>query len=209
MYAPAHFAEKDPIALAAFLRRRPLATIVVNGPDGPVAAHAPLASQFSEDGRVSCLVGHVARANPFWKAAQGASALAIFAGPDAYVSPSHYPSKTEHGRVVPTWNYARIEARGPITLVEDAAGLRDIVETLTDMMEGARDAPWSVSDAPEDYVAAMLKAIVGFRMTITSLEGAFKLNQNKNAADREGVRRGLAGGGADDVAALMREREET
>lgn len=207
MHIPDHFAEKDHRALADFVRAHPFAALLVNGADGPVAAHVPLAPECAPDGRLATLSGHVARANPFWKAALGAPhALAIFAGPEAYVSPGYYPSKGEHGRVVPTWNYVRVEARGTISLVDDAADLREIVDRLTAMMEQPRAAPWSVADAPEPYVAAMLKGIVGVRIAVTSVEGAWKMSQNKSAADRAGVADGLGADGQEEAARLVAAR---
>ncbi|MBY0423064.1 MAG: FMN-binding negative transcriptional regulator [Parvularculaceae bacterium] len=202
MHVPTAFRPPSPDDVADLIRMRPLATLVVNGQDGPIAAHAPLAARFSDDGRLVELVGHVARANPFWRAADGAVALAIFSGPDAYVSPGYYPSKADHGRVVPTWNYCRVEARGPVALIENPECLRAVVERLTAMMETPRAAPWSVDDAPEDYVKAMLGAIVGLRIDVVAVDGAWKFSQNKNAGDRAGVAAGLLGDGHDAVAAL-------
>ncbi len=203
MYAPPHFAEHDPAVLADLIRAHPFATLVVNGAEGPVATHVPLAPELSEDGRIAALVGHVARANPFWSAVERApQALAIFSGTDGYVSPSSYPSKAEHGKVVPTWNYVRIEARGLISLVEDESRLRAIVETLTQLMEARRAKPWSIADAPEAYLSSMLKRIVGFRIAVASLKGARKLSQNKSAEDRAGAAAGLLRDGNDALAAM-------
>ena len=192
MPAPAAFAVDDPQALVAFLRAHPLVMLVVNGEGGPVCAHAPVAVVCDEAGAPVELVGHVARANPFWRAAQDAQALAVFTGADAYVSPSFYPSKAEHGRVVPTWNYLRAEVRGEIAIEPDPAKMRPYLDLPTASQEAARVAAWAVDDAPADYVARMSAAVVGLRLRINSAKGAFKLSQNKDEADHAGVVAGLA-----------------
>lgn len=203
MHAPPHFRQSDPQAIKALLRAHPFAAIAVNGADGPQIAHAPLLPHYSEDGTLLSLSGHVSRTNPFWKAADGAACVAIFQGADAYVSPSYYPSKAAHGRVVPTWNYVRAEARGRVAVFEDRTRLRALVDALTSMLERERPAPWAVSDAPADYVDTMLGAIVGFEICAVSIEGAWKLSQNRNAADQEGARAGLVADGRADLAAWM------
>ncbi len=182
------------------------ATLVVNGPEGPVAAHLPM---IAEAERPDVLLGHVARANPIVTLLRDApAALACFVGPDAYVTPGWYASKREHGKVVPTWNYIAVHARGRVEPVDDAAGLRAIVAALTEAMEADRPEPWAVEDAPSDFLAGMLKAIVGFRLHVTALEGSAKLSQNRPAADHAGVTEGLAASAAETdrlVAALMRQ----
>lgn len=151
------------------------------------------------------LVGHLARANPHWKAiADGAPGLAVVQGPDAYVSPSLYASKREHGKVVPTWNYSAVHLRGPVRVVDDATWLRELVGQLTDHHEAGRDQPWAVEDAPEAYVAGQLKAIVGVEMVVESVEAKAKLSQNRSEADRAGVVAGLSGGPGEAVAEAMR-----
>lgn len=186
MYRPPAFAEDDPAALTGFVRAHPFALLVLNGAEGPVAAHLPLAV-VEADGAVVELVGHLARANPFWREAEGAPALAVFSGADAYVSPSAYPSKRGHGRVVPTWNYLRVEVRGRLRLEQDAAAMRPYLEAVTAMQEAARPAPWGLDDAPADYLDRMSHAVVGLRLEVGRIEGVFKLSQNKDAADRVGV----------------------
>jgi transcriptional regulator len=190
MYLPKHFEQPDRAALVALMRERPLATLVVAAPDGPTADLIPLdyVADASEHG---LLRGHVARANPLWRHA-GAKALAVFTGPEAYVSPGWYPSKREHGKVVPTWNYTMVQARGHLRTVDDAPWLRALVGHLTDTHEATQARPWSVSDAPEDYVQQMLRAIVGIEIPLTALVGKWKTSQNRSAADREGVAQGLA-----------------
>ncbi|GIK88574.1 MAG: transcriptional regulator [Betaproteobacteria bacterium] len=207
MYAPSSFRVKDEAELGAMIARLRFATLVVNGPDGPVAAHLPM---IAEAGRADVLLGHVARANPIVKLLRvGPAALACFVGPDAYVTPAWYASKREHGKVVPTWNYVAVQARGTIEPVDDAAGLRAIVAALTEAMEAGRPEPWAVEDAPPDYLAGMLKAIFGFRLRVTALVGSAKLSQNRPEADREGVVAGLAASARETdrvVAALMQDK---
>ena len=193
MYRPGAFVEDDPARLAALIGARPLASLVVNGVGGLIAAHAPLLAEQDADGRIVALVGHLARANPFWSAVgDAAEVLAIFAGPDAYVSPSMYASKREHGRVVPTWNYARIEARGRLTIETDPDRLRPYFERLTQALETGRPEPWSVDDAPESYIGKLQQAIVGLRIEVSDIRGALKLSQNRSEADNAGVLVGLA-----------------
>jgi transcriptional regulator len=186
MYLPKHFEQPDRGALIALLRERPLATLVIATPDGPTADLIPL--EF--DDAANTLRGHVARANPLWRQA-GAPALAVFTGPEAYVSPGWYPSKREHGKVVPTWNYTMVQARGTLVAVDDAAWLRALVGRLTEHHERLQTEPWSVADAPDDYVQQMLRAIVGIEIPLTSLVGKWKVSQNRSAADRAGVAQGL------------------
>jgi len=140
------------------------------------------------------LVGHLARANPHWKAVvDGSPALAVVTGPDAYVSPSFYATKREHGKVVPTWNYSAVHLRGPVRVVDDPAWLRELVGALTDHHEASRDQPWAVEDAPATYVEKQLRAIVGVEMAVESVEAKAKLSQNRSEEDRAGVVAGLAG----------------
>jgi transcriptional regulator len=179
--------------LAAFIAARRFATLVVSGPEGPVAAHIPMIAHRDAEGRVCELEGHVARNNPVAAiAAAGARALAIFNGADAYVSPAHYVSKAEHGRVVPTWNYIAVEAAGRLEAFNDAEALGRQVAALTDMMELGAPTPWAISDAPETYVAQMLNGITGVRLAVDSLQGIEKLSQNRTEADRLGVQQALA-----------------
>jgi transcriptional regulator len=187
MYLPQHFEQTDRAALIALMVERPLATLIVATPDGATADLLPL--EF--DAAANTLRGHVARANPLWKHA-GAQALAVFQGPEAYVSPGWYASKREHGKVVPTWNYTMVQARGPLRAVQDAPWLHALVTRLTDHHERTQAQPWAVSDAPDDYVAQMLRAIVGIEIPLDSLVGKWKVSQNRSAVDREGTAQGLA-----------------
>ena len=195
MYVPGDFRESRPAVLRAFIARHPLGTLIAQGPEGLSADPIPM--QLLAAGEdLSVLRGHVARTNPLWRALlPGTSVLALFHGAAHYISPSWYPAKREHGRVVPTWNYAVVQTRGTIRFLEDPQWLGALVEALTDQHEHARAAPWHVADAPADYVTGMLRAIVGFEIEISSLEGKFKASQNRSAADRAGVREGLRAAG--------------
>ena len=189
MYLPSHFEQLDPAALHALMREHPLATLVSLQADGPSADHVPL--EF--DAATRTLRGHVARANPLWRMAGGQAVLAVFCGPQAYISPSWYPSKAATHKVVPTWNYTVVHAHGTLQVVEDAPWLHDLVSRLTRHHESPRAQPWAVSDAPDDYVQPMLRAIVGIQIPVDRLVGKWKVSQNRSAADRQGVARGLAG----------------
>lgn len=209
MYNPPAFREDRPEVLREIMRAARLALLVSAAPDGgaPEATHLPLMLAAGE-GPHGTLYGHVAKANPHWKGLAAAGvARAIFPGPEAYVSPSLYASKAEHGRVVPTWNYVAVHAIGPVEVIEDAGRLHDIVSRLTDRHEAARPGPWAVTDAPEPFVASQLKGIVGVALRIETLIGKRKLSQNRSEADRAGVLASLSA--SDDpaeraVAATMR-----
>jgi transcriptional regulator len=209
MYVPAHFAVLRVEVLHEALRGAGLATLVTTGPGGLDASHLPLLLE-PEPGPLGRLVGHVARANPQWSdTPTGSAALAIVLGPDAYVTPSWYPSKREAGRVVPTWNYLAIHAHGEVRFFEDRARLLDLVTRLTDRHEQARPHPWKVSDAPPEYLEAMLQGIVGVELTLTRLEGKWKVSQNRSEADRRGVEEGLRAEGQEELARLVRERGDS
>ena len=192
MYVPAPFRIEDRSELHEAIRQSGLATLVTLGPDGLVASHVPMLLD-PEAGPHGTLYAHLARANPQARAVlAGVEALAVFTGPDAYVSPAWYATKRETGRVVPTWNYVSVHAYGPVDLFDDPARLRRLVEALTERHEAGRPEPWRVNDAPEDFLRAMLKGVVGVAMPITRLEGKRKMSQNRSAADRAGVAAGLA-----------------
>ena len=193
MYVPDPFREDRPDVLHEAVRRIGFATLVTQNLEGN---HLPMLLH----GNV--LRGHVARANPVWKSGEG-TALAIFLGPHAYVSPNWYPSKAETGKAVPTWNYITVHARGTVRWVQDGEWLRANVTALSQAHEAGQPAPWQVSDAPASYVDGLLRAIVGFELTIESLQGKYKLGQNRDAADRAGVRDALERDGRDDIAQLM------
>jgi len=192
MYIPPAFAEDDPEILRRIIDDTRLATLVTATPEGLIATPLPLFFEAAE-GAHGVLYGHIAKANPQWRLPVLGEALALFAGPDAYVSPSWYAAKAEHGKVVPTWNYVAVHAYGPVEFFADAARLHDVVSRLTDRHEAGRPAPWAVGDAPVPYVAAQLRGIVGLRLPIARIEGKRKLSQNRSEADRQGVATGLAG----------------
>ena len=192
MYTPSAFALEDLPELQQQMLGSRLALLVTHGEQGLQASHLPLLLQVDE-GPHGTLYGHFARANRQWQELQGgAEALVIFAGADAYVSPGFYPSKAEHGKVVPTWNYIAVHAYGTAEVFTDTERLRHLVGALTERHESARAQPWKLADAPTDYIDGMLKAIVGFALPIQRLEGKRKLSQNRSTTDIAGVREGLA-----------------
>ena len=214
MYLPKEFREERVPVLHEAIRQAALGTLVTLGADGLEASHVPMLLD-PEAGPCGTLTGHIARANGQWQRANGnVTALAIFLGPEAYVSPGWYATKQKTGRVVPTWNYVAVHASGALRFFDDAEQLLTLVTRLTATHEARRPTPWAVTDAPPEFVRAQLKAIVGFELRIERLEGKWKLSQNRPAEDRAGVIDGLRReGGADEaaVAALMqtaeRERE--
>lgn len=192
MYIPAAFREQRTEVLHEAMRAAGLVTLVTVTAQGPFASHLPMLLD-ARDGAHGTLHGHVARANPQWHTMlPGQPALAIFAGPDAYVSPGWYPSKQEHGRVVPTWNYVTVHASGPIEFFDDAERLHEVVSRLTAQREAGQAAPWATSDAPAEFIESQLRGIVGLTLRIERLEGKWKLSQNRNAADRAGVASALS-----------------
>jgi transcriptional regulator len=208
MYQPPHFREDRLDVQHALIRAQSLGLLITAGPGGLQANHVPflIDADGSEHGT---LRAHLARANPqLGELAAVAECLVVFQGPQQYISPSLYPTKREHGKVVPTWNYITVHAWGRPQVIEDAAWLRRQVDDLTSHKEGSRPAPWSVSDAPEPYVAAQLKGIAGIEIPIARIEGKWKVSQNRPASDRAGVVAGLRGSGGDAgiMASLVAER---
>lgn len=192
MYIPAHFREDRVPVLHQAIKQLGFGTLVTAGKDGLEASHLPMLVH-QEPGPFGTLHGHVARANTQWKNAQvGVQALAIFLGPNVYITPSWYPTRSETGRVVPTWNYLAVHAYGKIGFFDDPAQLREHVGRLTDAHEAPRDTPWAITDAPSDYIDKMLGDIVGFKLVITRLEGKWKMSQNRPEQDLAGVREGLS-----------------
>jgi transcriptional regulator len=195
MYNPSHFREERLDVLHQTITQARLCSLVTLGSDGLDASHIPVLLEAGE-GPNGTLYGHLARGNPQWKQTdKGVAALAIFLGADAYVSPSWYAAKAEHGKVVPTWNFVTIHARGTIEFFDDRDRLLPLVTKLTDKHEGKRAVPWAVSDAPADFIDGFLKAIVGFRLPIDKIEGKWKLGQNRSEADQRGVIAGLTAEG--------------
>ena len=191
MYTPPAFRDEDRTSLLATIRAARLATFITATAEGPLATPLPLFIDENE-GEHGVLYGHLARANPQWRVPPVGNGLTIFAGPDAYVTPSWYAVKRETGKVVPTWNYVTVHASGPVEFFDDATRLLDVVTRLTSLHEGERAAPWAVSDAPAEFIQAQLRGIVGLRMPIAALEGKRKLSQNRSPTDRAGVAAGLA-----------------
>lgn len=191
MYVPAHFAETDPDVLRALVAAHPLGTWATLADGEIVVNHVPFMLE-RERGPHGTLVGHVARANPVWQLlSPGIPSVVVFQGADAYVSPSWYPGKQAHGKVVPTWNYAIVHAHGIPRAIEDRAWLHALVTRLTNTHEAKQAAPWQVADAPAEYVDRMLGAIVGIEIPITTLVGKWKVSQNRSRVDMQGVAAGL------------------
>lgn len=202
MYVPPQFKQSDLAILHDAIRGAGLSTLVSHSADGLIASHVPLMLDAGA-GPNGTLIGHLSKANPHVHVPSGGEALAIFQGPDAYITPSWYATKREHGKVVPTWNYVAIHAYGPIEFFTDTAELLEVVTELTNRFEQPRAAPWAVDDAPPDFIQAHLKGIVGFRMPITRLDGKWKMSQNRSVEDRVGVADGLRAEGRDAAAGLV------
>ncbi len=195
MYIPPAFLDTDLPSIHATMREARLANLVTSTAQCLISTPLPLFLDETE-GEHGVLYGHLARANPQWKEPPTADALAIFMGPDAYVTPAWYETKRETGKVVPTWNYVAVHAYGPVEFFEDAERLLAVVTRLTNLYEGPRAEmgaePWAVSDAPPDFIKSQLRGIVGLRLPITRLDGKRKMSQNRNAQDRAGVVEGLS-----------------
>ena len=191
MYLPASFEEADPVRIRQWVSQHPLGLLVSHGASGLQAS--PLPFVWQQEGDAIRLVTHMARANAHWQdLAQAGECLVVFQGEQAYVSPSWYPSKAETHQVVPTWNYAMVQMRGRVQVQTDAAWLHQQVSGMTDHMEQVRPQPWAVQDAPDVYVANQLKAIVGIEIEVTQMQGKWKMSQNRNASDAQGVVNGLS-----------------
>jgi transcriptional regulator len=193
MYTPSYFRVTDTADVHAMMRAQPFAILVTHGSGGITATHLPTVLKVDADcplGRIEC---HLARPNPQWKTlTSDIDALMIFQGPEAYIRPGWYPSKAEHGKVVPTWNYAAVHAYGHLETVEDKDWLLAHVSELSDQQEAPYVAPWSTADAPANFLDALVRGIVGLKLTIRRLEGKSKMSQNRPAADRAAVVEGLA-----------------
>jgi transcriptional regulator len=209
LYLPAHFNETRIDVLHALMRARPLATLVTSCDKGLIANHIPVET-LTEPAPLGSIRGHIARANPLWRDyREGTEAMAIFQGPDAYISPSLYPSKTQTGEVVPTWDYAVVHATGAMRFINDAAWLRSFVGGLTAAHEASHPQPWKIGDAPGEYIDKMLRLIVGFEFSIVSLTGKWKVSQNRSLADQQGVVKGLqdaSDADSQEIAAMLADR---
>lgn len=203
MYVPAHFGTDDADSLIHRLARRWAAVLITMDGDGaPSGTHLPILW----DAQKRVATGHIARANPQWKQGQG-KGLIVLSGPEAYVTPAWYPSKAEHGKMVPTWNYEAVHITGAVEWFDDAVRLETVVRDLSALHEEGRPQPWAIGDAPRAYIDAMLRGIVGVTLTAERVEAKRKLSQNKSDADFAGVARGLASSGdgmAAEVAEAMR-----
>ena len=206
MYQPSAFREERLETLQELIRSHPLATLITAGAGGLIANFVPFI--LADTGDKGTLRAHVAKANDQVAALEaGAETLVVFHGPEAYITPSWYPSKKEHGRVVPTWNYAVVQVRGTPRVIDDAAWLRTQIDALTSTQENRRSEPWKVTDAPEAFIEGQLRAIIGIEIPILTIEGKWKVSQNRSAADREGVYEGLQEEGKNnDMARMVAER---
>lgn len=206
MYLPAVFREDRLEILHALIRTHPLGTLITAGAGGLIANLVPFI--LVEGGENGILRAHIARANDQVEALRsGAETLVVFQGSHSYITPSWYAAKAEHGRVVPTWNYVIVQARGTPTLIDDPAWIRAQIGELTASQENRRAEPWKVSDAPEPFIMGQIGAIVGVEIPIAKIEGKWKVSQNRSAADRKGVEEGLRREGLDDeMARLVAER---
>ncbi|SHF91316.1 negative transcriptional regulator, PaiB family [Microbulbifer donghaiensis] len=191
MYTPKKFNQTDIGKLKGIMVDYPFATLVAFSKSGLDAHHIPLL--VSERKGAIFLQGHIAKANPLWKELDDRSnVLAVFSGPNCYISPNHYPTKQETGKAVPTWNYVSVHAKGILSFVQDKEWIYEIIDKLTIQHEGTSEGAWSISDAPESYIQRMLPAIVGLEIEVTSLSGQWKLSQNQPERNRQGVMVGLS-----------------
>jgi transcriptional regulator len=192
MYVPTPYVEDRPEILLEAVREVSFGTLITIGGEGIQISHIPFLPVRLETGEI-VLLGHLARANPQWRGLDpGFEAVASFVVDNAYISPSWYPTKTETGKVVPTWNYIAVEARGRVEIVDDSPELLSILNDLTARHEAGCPQPWSAADAPRDYIETLLLGIVGIRLHVREMQGAWKLDQKKSPADRTGAASGLA-----------------
>lgn len=204
MYEPTHFVEDNLETIHALIRAHPLGLLISSDSDDLQANAVPFILK-AEAGPKGVLKAHVARANPQWQHLKdGARALVVFQGPDAYVTPSWYAAKKEHGKVVPTWNYAMVQVRGTVTVHEHPDWLMPQITALTGEHEGGRAEPWALTDAPERFVEMQMRAIVGIEIAIEDIRGKWKVSQNRSVADQAGVADGYDGQDRPDMSALVR-----
>lgn len=202
MYLPGHFAEPRIEAMHALMRAHPLAMLVTLTSSGLDANHIPL-QLVAGSSPFGTLQGHVARANPVWRDVErDIEVLAVFRGPESYISPSWYATKKETGKAVPTWNYAVVHAHGKLRSIDDAAWLRAQIEALTAQHEAPLPHPWAVADAPRDYTEKMISALVGIEIEVTRLEGKWKASQNQPAENQAGIIAALRADGSDNGTAM-------
>ena len=205
MYIPAHFLIKNPQDIHTIIQEHPLGALVTLGPDGLDANHIPFEFDPTQ-GAHGLLTAHVARANPVWEQCQdGADVLVIFRGNESYISPNWYPSKHETHRQVPTWNYEVVHVHGRLTVMDEEKFVRRVVARLTREHEASEPRPWKMGDSPPEYIAQMLKAVVGIQVEIQRIEGKAKLSQNREARDRLNAAETLLAKGAEALGKAMRE----
>lgn len=202
MYNPSHFQETRLDVLHGLIRQQPLSTLVTMTADGLVANHIPLYLRVDAAGQAT-LVGHVARANPIWKDCDAhIAALAIFQGPHKYITPRAYATKVEHGKVVPTWNYVTVHARGPLQVQQDPAWIRAQLQDLVTQQEAPAAQPWAVDDAPREYTDTMIRALVGISIPIVDISGKWKVSQNQPAVNQASLLQALRAEGTADAEAM-------
>ena len=203
MYNPKHFEQNDLVVVRELIKHFPLGTLITRDGEALEANHIP----FMLEGDLTPgtkLIGHVAKGNPVWQTANpDAESLVVFQGPSAYITPNWYPSKLEHHKVVPTYNYAVAHVYGWLTVSHDSQIKRRVVEDLTTKMELRRNSNWRVTDAPADYLATMLESIVAIELTIIRVQAKWKISQNRSETDRAGVATGLAQGALSDTDRTM------
>ncbi|HCI14069.1 MAG: transcriptional regulator [Gallionellales bacterium GWA2_60_142] len=209
MYIPRQFEEPNIEVMHELIRAQPLATLVTLNANGLEANHIPLALS-TEPVPYGVLSGHLARSNPLWQEHPAdTDVLVIFHGAESYITPSWYASKAESGKVVPTWNYVSVQAKGKLRVIHDINWIRAQLESLTAHNEAGFDHPWAVSDAPQEFTSKLLEAIVGIEIVITDLKGKWKVSQNRSAQDRSSVANGLINHGHYEMAELVKSSGES
>lgn len=209
MYIPKQFEASNIEVMHELIRARPLATLVTLNAHGLEANHIPLALA-TEPAPYGVLSGHIGRANPLWQEhPSDTDVLVIFHGAESYISPSWYASKAESGKVVPTWNYVSVQAKGKLRVVHDASWIRAQLEALTAHNEAGFEHPWAVADAPQDFTGKLLEALVGIEIAITDLKGKWKVSQNRSVQDRASVTDGLLRQGQHEMARLVKSSGES
>jgi len=203
MHIQSSFEETRTAVLHELIRRHPLTTFICNQTNEIVVNHLPL-FLCTQDSALGVLKGHIPKENPVWQSFGAGAAVAVFQGPESYVSPSWYPSKQRHSKVVPTWNYVVVHARGRPTAIHDADWLIEHLHQMTDQHEASQPQPWKVSDAPEEFTTQMVSRLVGIEVRIASIVGKWKVSQNRLAEDQQGVAQGLRSIGDDQALAMER-----
>jgi transcriptional regulator len=202
MYTPAAFNVENVDEQHRLIRSHPLGLLISSGAEGLQASSLPFHLN-ADAAPLGKLEGHLSRANKHWPSLQDSEVLIAFQGTDAYVTPSWYQAKVEHGKVVPTWNYVIAQVRGRVRVIDDADWLRAHITRLTNEHEAARQAPWQVSDAPAAFIEGLIKGIIGLEVVIGQIEAKWKVSQNRSEVDRAGVTAGLRAAGRNDMASLV------